>query len=364
MHLERLRLINYRNYSDVEISFNQNINIIVGKNGQGKTNILESIYFLAVGKSFRTSRDKEVVKFGCKNAYISSFFVKNGHRNTLEFLIGSNSKAVKKNGLSLLRMSELLGNFNVVVFSPEDIRILKDSPSERRRFIDREISQISPRYYANLSDYNKILTQRNNYLKNDRLDMSLIEIFDRQLCSCAGKIYTSRRDFISKLSEYALEFHSRIVGRQEEFDIRYLNQLNLSDDDTPHSAESALFELLSKKREEDMRKRSTGYGPHRDDIQVIVDSLDVKVYGSQGQQRTASIAIKLSELELIRSETGEYPVLLLDDVFSELDEKRQKLLIESISGIQTFVTTAENAHIDIFEGKEYAVFNIDGGQVL
>ncbi|AHM55372.1 DNA replication and repair protein RecF [Peptoclostridium acidaminophilum DSM 3953] len=364
MHLDSLRLVNYRNYSDVEISFNPNINIIVGKNGQGKTNILESIYFLAVGKSFRTSKDREAVKFGCKNAYIASNFIKNGRKNTLEFLIGSSSKAVKKNGLALLRMSELLGNLNVVVFSPEDIRILKDSPSERRRFIDREISQISPRYYANLSDYNKILSQRNNYLKNDKLDMPLVEIFDRQLCHCAGAIYMARRDFISKLSEYALEFHSSIVGRREEFRINYINQLNIGMDDTPQSAESALFELLSRKREDDIRKRNTGYGPHRDDIQVIVDSLDVKIYGSQGQQRTASIAIKLSELELMKAETGEYPVLLLDDVFSELDEKRQKLLIDSISGIQTFVTTAENAHIDIFEGKEYAVFNIDGGKVL
>lgn len=365
MKLKSLRLLNFRNYCDLDMHFNPKLNIIVGQNGQGKTNILESIYFMSIGKSFRTNKDKEVVNFNNDKGYISIQFDKAGKTSNMEMLIGKSGKAIKMNGISMQKISELFGVFNCVIFSPEDIRMLKGGPSERRKFMDREISQISPVYYHNLSAYNKILFQRNNYLKNKNIDDNLIGIYDDQMCEYASYIYSERKKFIRKLLEISRKKHSEIAGKEESFEIEYLNQMNIgSEEYSKDDISSRLKMMLKKSRMEDVKRGNTKYGPHKDDIKVIVNSIDVRTYGSQGQQRTASISLKLSQLELIKRETGEYPVLLLDDVLSELDENRQKSLIDSLSEIQTFVTTAEDLHIKIFEGYEMSIYRIKNGEMI
>ena len=364
MKLESLKLLNFRNYSEMQVDFNPELNIIIGSNGHGKTNILEAIYFMSIGKSFRTNKDKEVINFKSDRGYISIAFGRGAQKGGIEMLIGKKGKAIKMNGISIQKISELFGAFNSVIFSPEDIRMLKDGPAERRKFMDREISQISPRYYHDLSAYNKLLLQRNSCLKNKNVDENLIDIYDIQICQYASRIYMARKRFVESLSEIAKDIHSKIVGKPESFEVEYLSQLKRGDD-KPGEDEiaSGLKMLLEKSRRDDIQRGNTRYGPHKDDIKIVVNSIDVRTYGSQGQQRTASISLKLSELELIKKETGEYPVLLLDDVLSELDEKRQKSLIDSLGGIQTFVTTAEESHIKIFEGYDMSVYRVKEGRI-
>ena len=361
MKLESLKLLNFRNYCEMQVDFNPELNIIVGSNGHGKTNILEAIYFMSIGKSFRTNKDREVINFKSDRGYISIAFSRGSRNGSIEMLIGKKGKAIKMNGISIQKISELFGAFNSVIFSPEDIRMLKDGPAERRKFMDREISQISPLYYHDLYAYNKLLSQRNSCLKNRNVDEDLIDIYDIQICEYASRIYMARKRFVESLSEISKGIHSKIVGKPESFEIEYLSQLKMEEELDEHKISNGLKILLKKSRKDDIQRGNTRYGPHKDDIKIIVNSIDVRTYGSQGQQRTASISLKLSELELIKKETGEYPVLLLDDVLSELDEKRQKSLIDSLSGIQTFVTTAEEAHIKIFEGYNMSVYRVKEG---
>ena len=270
---------------------------------------------------------------------------------------------IKVNKIHIHKIQELLGNLNVVIFSPEDLKLVKDGPRERRSFIDKEISQIMPKYYNYLVNYNKILIQRNKTLKNRIVDENLLSVYDESLANYGAYIYVLRRDFIKKIAKISNEMHKKLTGNNEELLITYKNQINLTDEDTVKDAKDKLLSKLESNRQRDIETRMTKYGIHKDDLNIFINDLDVKLYGSQGQQRTASISLKLSEIELIKQEVNDNPVLILDDVFSELDETRQKLLVENLGDVQMFITSAELAHKRIFDESETAIFYIDKGKV-
>lgn len=364
MHINSLKLVNYRNYDSLLIDFNKNINLILGKNGQGKTNIVESLTLMSIGKSFRTNRDRELIKFGSENLYAGCSFSRNEIDKKIEVMVTKNKKGIKVNGVSLKSIQELLGNLNVVVFSPEDLKLVKDGPRERRIFIDKEISQIMPRYYSLLTNYNKILNQRNRLLKSQKIDVNLLEVYDCNLAEFGGEIYLIRMRFIEKLSIISNKLHKSLTSEKEDLTIEYKNQLNI-DINTP--LEDIITQMMDKflySREHDMINRNTKIGPHRDDLGIFINDMDVRLFGSQGQQRTASISLKLSEIELIKMELGDYPVLILDDVFSELDQNRQKMLVEKLKDIQMFVTSADPLHKNILGNDGYKIFYIDDGNVM
>ena len=371
MQLNSLKLINFRNYDNLYIDFNKKVNLLVGKNGQGKTNIVESIYMLSFGKSFRTSKDKEIIKFDTESLYVGGSYTKYDTNSLIEVAIGKNKKGIKVNKIHIQKIQELLGNLNVVIFSPEDLRLVKDGPRERRSFIDKEISQIMPKYYNYLINYNKILSQKNRVLKNRNIDTNLLDVYDESLSTYGSYIYLIRRDFIKKISDIANAMHTKLTNGIEDLQITYKNQMNISDEDTVIDVKERFFNKLIESRSHDMEVRTTRYGVHKDDLNIFVNNLDVRLYGSQGQQRTASISLKLSEIELIKNEVGENPILILDDVFSELDETRQKLLVDNNvdnilfkEDVQMFITTAEVAHKSIFNKDNTTIFNIEKGKVI
>ena len=364
MHINSLKLVNYRNYDSLLVEFNKNINLILGKNGQGKTNIVESLTLMSIGKSFRTNRDKELIKFNCENLYAGCSFTRNGIERKIEIVVTKDKKGIKVNGVSIKSIQELLGNLNVVVFSPEDLKLVKDGPRERRIFIDKEISQIMPRYYNLLTSYNKVLNQRNRLLKSRRVDENLLDVYDQGLAEFGGEIYLIRMRFIEKLSAISNELHKSLTSEKEDLTIKYKNQLNIDRETAIGEIRERMLDRLKESREQDMFNGNTRIGPHRDDLGIFINDIDVRLYGSQGQQRTASISLKLSEIELIKIELGDYPVLILDDVFSELDQNRQKMLVEKLKDIQMFVTSADPLHRNILERDDYSVFYIEGGKVL
>lgn len=364
MRLNNLQLVNFRNYNDLHLNFNPKVNLLIGKNGQGKTNIVESIYMLSFGKSFRTSKDKEIIKFECENLYVGGSFSKEHTNGLIEIGISKNKKGIKVNKIHIQKLHELLGNLNVVIFSPEDLRLVKEGPKERRSFIDKEISQIMPKYYNYLTNYNKVLFQRNQLLKSRDVNKALLDVYDESLAQYGSYIYILRRDFIKKIANISKNMHENLTNGIEELLITYKNQINISDEDTISSVYSKFIDKLQSSREHDIETRTTRYGLHKDDLNIFINGLDVRLYGSQGQQRTASISLKLSEIELIKNEVGEYPILILDDVFSELDETRQKLLVDNLSVVQMFITTAEVSHKNIFDRGNTTIFNIEQGRVI
>ena len=275
MRLNSLQLINFRNYDNLHLNFEKNINLLVGKNGQGKTNIVEAIYMLSFGKSFRTNKDKEVIKFGSENLYIGGNYLKNSSKGLIEVAIGNNKKGIKVNKIHIHKIQELLGNLNVVIFSPEDLKLVKDGPRERRSFIDKEISQIMPKYYNYLVNYNKILIQRNKTLKNRIVDENLLSVYDESLANYGAYIYVLRRDFIKKIAKISNEMHKKLTGNNEELLITYKNQINLTDEDTVKDAKDKLLSKLESNRQRDIETRMTKYGIHKDDLNIFINDLDV-----------------------------------------------------------------------------------------
>lgn len=364
MRLNSLQLVNFRNYDNLHLQFNEKVNLLVGKNGQGKTNIVESIYMLSFGKSFRTNKDREIIKFNTENLYVGGNFSKKYTNGLIEIGIGKNKKGIKVNKINIQKIHELLGNLNVVIFSPEDLKLVKEGPKERRLFIDKEISQIMPKYYNYLTNYNKVLFQRNKLLKSNHIDKALLDVYDESLAQYGSYIYIMRRDFIKKIAYIAREMHKNLTNDIENLLITYKNQINICEEDNVQTVYSKFIDRLTSSRNNDIETRTTRYGVHKDDLNIFINDLDVRLYGSQGQQRTASISLKLSEIELIKNEVGEYPVLILDDVFSELDETRQKLLVDNLSVVQMFITTAEISHKNIFNKANTTIFNIDKGCVI
>lgn len=366
MYVKSLELRNYRNYASLTLDLENGLNIFVGENAQGKTNIVEAIYYTSSIKSHRTSRDKELIRWGNDKSYIKACIYKQNSSYTIEFLINNDDrKAVKINGVRLHKASEALGVSNVVIFSPEDLKLLKEGPAVRRRFIDNELNQIRPRYHHAIVQYNHILMHRNNLLKSICNFPSLkieAEVFSEQLAEYGSFIIEARHEFIKKIALIARLIHRRITNGSEEIEILY--QTDAGEFKNKNQIKNELLSYYINHIDDDIEKGYTAKGPHRDDIIIKINGVDARVYGSQGQQRSAALSLKLSELEIIKSEVGEYPVLLLDDVMSELDIKRQEYLLDSLKDIQTILTCTSLNDINAFHFDEKVVFSVKQGTVI
>lgn len=339
MHIRKLILKNFRNYNDQTIAFNDGTTILYGGNAQGKTNALEAIFLCSSGRSHRSSREKEMIKTDAKYARVYAEVEHFDGVHTIEIIISrTERKRILLNGIPVMRVGEMMGHLCSVIFSPEDLKLVKEGPSERRRFMDFEISQANKKYFYNLQRYNKILDERNSLLKcimRDNRLKSTLNTWNEQLCEAAIPIIISRNRFCKRVSDLSSEIHYAISGNNERLSIVYnTNATGSSEGDLRQN----IFKNLYTYEKEDITRGNTSIGPHRDDLILKLDNVDIRAFGSQGQQRTAALALKLAEIGILKEETGETPVLLLDDVFSELDTERQKYLIDKIKNIQTIVT--------------------------
>ncbi len=368
MFISRLKLINFRNYSSLDIELHNKLNIFIGNNAQGKTNILESIYLTGFGKSFRTSKDKELIKANKSMAYVKVEGEKRHGEVSIELrLWNGKKKEIKTNGLSLTKLSELLGNIYIVIFSPEDLKLIKGGPAERRRFIDREISHVNRKYYYDIMSYNKVLLQRNNLLKNivyNKKLLKTIDIWDNKLVEFGMKVIFKRIEFINRLNALSRLIHRKITDGRENLEVKYLSNIKVNSKSIYEEAFKDFRTKLEKRLETDIKRGYTTVGPHKDDLGIYIDDKDIRIFGSQGQQRTAALSLKLSEIEIIKGEVGEYPILLLDDVMSELDINRQNFLINSLRNVQTFITITEIPQLMAPLVKEGNIFEISGGRII
>lgn len=366
MHVKDIRIINFRNYYNLNIKFHDKINVIIGKNAQGKTNLLESIYICATGRSFRTNRDREMINFNKNEAYIGANVSIGQSEKLIEIKMERDkTKRIRVNKLELKNYKELQSGLNVVAFSPEDLILVKGGPQERRNFLDMEISQIKPVYNFNINRYNKVLFQRNNLLKTSKIRgniQSLLEIFDIQLAKIGTEIILERKKYIDELSELANITHNNITLYNENLKLEYISNIEILDNKL--EMEKNYLEKLKKNTNKDMELASTQLGPHRDDIFITINNNDLKTYGSQGQQRTVVLSIKLAEVELIKKKRGVFPVLLLDDVFSELDIQRRKYLIKSFKDMQTFITVTDAIDLKELDNNDKIIFNIENGKLV
>lgn len=357
MVIKSIMLADYRNYEKLYIELGENVNIFIGDNAQGKTNILEAVYYCTFAKSHRTSKSRELIKWGKQNAYISVLASGTRRDKKIDIKIMSDGKKIIKiNSVNILKAGELFGNFNVVLFSPEDLKIIKESPGTRRKMLDMEISQTDSKYYYSLVKYNKILSERNTVLKNKNFSSDMIEIYDMQLAEYADYIIKKRLEYIDKVNYYGSKIHKDITSGSEEIRFEYNSSI-----DFKNYKENYLKKLkadLSK----DLFKGSTSAGPHKDDFKVFINNVDAKTYGSQGQQRTAVLTMKFSSLEIIKEITGEFPVLLLDDVLSELDVKRKKYILGRVNGVQTIITCTGIEILEEYLDENAKIFKISKGE--
>lgn len=368
MQLKKLSVQHYRNYEHIEFATDHMVNIIVGPNAQGKTNLLEAIFVLALTKSHRTNHDKELIRWNEKAALLHAQIDKKYGTFQLDLTISQQGKRAKVNGLEQRKLSNFIGSLNVVMFAPEDLEIVKGSPGVRRRFLDMEIGQVHPAYLYDLSQYNKILVQRNNYLKQmfgSAGKMPLLDVWNEQLAQFGTKIIKKRQSFIKKLQSWAEKIHAGITNGQERLSIAYDSSLSLSEE----QEEAVLFDQfmikLSQTKDQELRRGVTLIGPHRDDLRFYINDKEVQTFGSQGQQRTTALSLKLAEIELICEEVGEYPLLLLDDVLSELDRYRQTQLIETFQRkVQTFITTTGIESIDLSKLESASVIHVRDGSFI
>lgn len=368
MRIKKLKVENFRNLENLDIEFSEGINIIYGNNAQGKTNIIESIYIFSFGKSFRANKDIELLKFD-KEYFLSNIKIMKKDRE-LEMDFGfdkiSNKKMIKVNGVIQKKVSDIIGKLNVVVFKPEDIKIVTDSPSIRRKYIDYLISSISKSYLENITKYKKVMEERNNLLKEiklrlkgsknlDETDSNFLDVYDKLLSKLNWEIYNERKRVIEKLNNYIYDIHLKLTENyinNEKLHIKYVS--NVAEDI------EKMYNNLSKSRLNDINKGYTSLGIHRDDYIISINSLDVSIYGSQGQKKSSIISLKLSELKVIEEIIGEKPVLLLDDYMSELDERRRLKFLDIIEDIQIIITTTHKISID---GKENTYFYVDNGKI-
>ena len=332
MYIESVQLKNFRNYESLELDLSPGTNIFYGNNAQGKTNILEAIYLCGTTKSHKGSKDKDMIRFGEDEAHIRMMVNRDELSYKIDMHLRKNkAKGVAINGLPIKKASELFGVVNLVFFSPEDLNIIKNGPGERRRFLDLELCQLDKIYLTDLASYNHIVNQRNKLLKDIYVQPSLkstLEIWDMQMAEYGRRIIEKRREFIRELNETVRKIHYNLTGGLEELEVIY----------EPSSEAEGLESAISSNRERDMRMKLTSVGPHRDDLCVMANGIDIRRYGSQGQQRTAALSLKLSEIYIVKSKIKATPILLLDDVLSELDSSRQNYLLDSISDIQTLIT--------------------------
>lgn len=361
MFIGKLHLKNFRNYIEEEITFSNGINILTGSNAQGKTNCAEAIFFLCTGYSPRANRDKLLVRHGEDSAYILGQAT--GRYGDVSVKIEFNKNDKKNifiNQLQVLRVGELMGNINSVFFNPQELKLVQESPEDRRRFMNISLSQMSKSYFYALQRYNKILSQRNNLLKDPDKDLikQTLPIWDEQLSKQAGKIIKARNQFLKEIAPVASEKHALLSDNKEVLEMKTESGYYGSEEEIAF----ALFEDLKVGLERDMRLGFTTIGPHRDDIKFTLNGDDVRVFGSQGQQRTVALSLKLAEAEIFYNKFGEYPILILDDVLSELDKKRQRKLISAVSNMQTIFTAT---HLDrqVFKNLDINKIVIEKGKV-
>ena len=353
MYIKKVKLLNFRNYDEQEIELDKNINVFYGDNAQGKTNIIESIFLCSIGKSFRTNKENELIKFQKDVASVYVEYEKSDRDGKIKIDL-NNKKNIYLNGIKIKKLSELLGNINTVIFTPEDINILKNGPQARRRFLDIMIGQLRPNYVHILNMYNKTIEQRNNYLKQIKLENKpeqMLEIWDEKLAEYGEKIYLYRNEFVNKIKEKIEKIHENITQQKEKIKIEYISDCK---------DKEQYIKLLNQRRKLDIIKGFTTKGTHRDDFFVYINDELVNVYGSQGQNRTAVLSLKISELQVIYDEIGEYPILLLDDFMSELDEKRRKSFLENIEDTQVIITCTDK--IDI-KNIDYNMYNVKNGKI-
>ena len=354
MYINKIKLQNFRNYNEQEIILNKSINVFYGDNAQGKTNILEAIFLCTFGKSFRTNKEKELIKLGKDNANVIIEYEKKDSKISISI---SDKKQILVNGIKIKKLSELLGNINIVIFTPDDINILKGGPALRRRFLDMMIGQLKPNYVYILNMYIKTLEQRNNYLrqiKEENKPENLLDIWDEKLIEYADIIYKYRKEFIDKIKKKINIIHKKITDEKEEINIQYISNCE---------SKEAYSELLKQRRKLDIIKGFTTKGIHRDDFEIYINNKELSIYGSQGQNRTAILSLKLSELQVIYDEIEEEPILLLDDFMSELDINRRKNFLNNIKNTQVIITCAEKIEF-LKENVDYCLYQVKEGEII
>ncbi len=354
MWIKKIKIKNFRNYKEENINLEKNINIFYGENAQGKTNIIESIFLCSLGKSFRAKKDIEMIKLNEKNSIVEIEYQKKDRDGKIKIELG-NKKNIYINEIKINKLSELLGKINIVIFTPDDINILKGGPQNRRRFLDIMISQLRPNYMHTLSLYLKTIEQRNKYLrqiKEENKDENLLDIWDEKLCDYAIKIYEYRNEFINKIIDKIKNIHYNITNKKEDINLEYITECKNKNE---------FLNLLKQRRKLDIIKGFTTKGIHRDDFVIYINNKEINIYGSQGQNRTAMLSLKLAELEVINDEIGEYPILLLDDFMSELDKTRRKNFLKNIKDTQVIITGTEKLDI---ENLNYLEYNVSNGKVL
>lgn len=355
MKIRNISLMNYRNYEQLNIELGKDVNVFQGENAQGKTNILESIYFAAFGRSHRTSKQKDLIKWDEKVASVKIYIEKERLDKTILMnLLSDGRKSISVNKVRLTKIGDLLGVLNVVMFSPEDLKIVKESPGVRRRFLDMEISQLDKKYYNSLVTYNKVLAERNALLKSRRVDRNVLDIYDIKLSYEAEYIGKQRLNYIKLLNTYGQPIHYDISTQKENIEFEYKCSFSL---------EKSLKHDLLLKRNQDLDRGTTTIGVHRDDFSIKINEMDAKDFGSQGQQRTVVLTLKFASLEIIHNINGEYPILLLDDVLSELDLSRKRFILKSIENIQTVITCTGVENIEEYLTGNYKLFNVKNGLV-
>ncbi len=359
MQIKKLFLENFRNYEREQFEFSEGLNVLFGKNAQGKTNCAEAVFYLCTGASLRIRHDKQLIKMGADHARILAEAENRYGKVTIEALVYENKREIRVNGSKIARNADLMGHINSVFFSPGELRLIQDGPDERRRFMNISISQTSSAYYTALLRYNKILDQRNTLLKDKdySLVMDTLPVWDEQLCKYAAVIIKKRGEFLQKLAPFAKEYHAFLTDGEEEL---LLKPDRIYEGEEKEIAERLLGRLANN-YEKDLRLGFTTVGPHRDDINVLIGGLDAKSYGSQGQMRTAALSLKLAEVQIFKELSGEHPVLILDDVMSELDLKRRKKLLQCIREMQTILTCTHAERV--LYGAECQKIRIENGKI-
>ena len=355
MYIKEVYLKNFRNYREQTIELNENANVFYGLNAQGKTNILEALYFSALGRSFRTFKENELIKFNHDYSNIIITYIKNDRENKIEINLNKgNKKIIKINGVKINKSSEIVGNINLVIFSPDDITILKQGPALRRKFLDVLISQLKPKYLFELLEYNKILDNRNACLKARNIDT--LDIWNEQLASKMEIIHKYRKEYIDKLQNKLITIHPELTNNQEEIKIIYK---------TNFTNKEEFIELLKRNEQNDLFKGFTNEGAHREDFEILINDKSLNMYGSQGQHRTAILSLKIAELNIIKEEIRENPILLLDDVTSELDEQRVMSIFDVVKDYQVLITCTDLAQILKYDclTKNIKMFNINSGHI-
>ena len=369
MKLTNLQLQNFRNYESVQLEFTDGVHVFIGENAQGKTNLMESIYALAMTKSHRTTNDKELIGWNKEFATIKGTVEKTATKTNLELQFSKKGKIAKVNFLEQKRLSSYLGNLNVILFAPENLTLVKGSPQNRRKFVDMELGQMSSLYLYDLVEYNRVLKQRNTYLKQLAIKKKqpdeYLEVLSEMLSELASKIVFHRLDFMKKLEALAIPIHDQLSLGREKFSVSYQATIPLEDGLNPSQMKEIYIDQFKKNQTREADQATTLIGPHRDDLIFYLNEIPVQTYGSQGQQRSTVLSLKLAEIELMKLSTGEYPLLLLDDVLSELDDDRQTHLIKAIENkVQTFITTTSLDGIKQQFINEPVVIPIEKGTIL